>query len=387
MVSEARLFKSFQDIVAIDAESYHEHAMGLYIKKALKARGLTVTEDQAGETLKKRCQDPDADPSGNLFAVLPATGPGDPILFAAHLDTVKPGRGRKAIVHEDGTITSAGDTVLGADDGVGLAEILEFLDVLAEDTIPHPEIQFLIASAEEPYAQGSKLFDYSVVTAKSAYVLDLDGPIGTAAIAAPSILAFSIDVFGKSAHAGFHPEDGVHAISIAGEAISRITQGHIDPETTINIGTIEGGTARNIVPDHVYLTGEVRSLVDEKATAAYETMMSLFERASAYRGGNVTGHTEKAFQALSVPRDSATVRRFQRACEDLKIPVRLTTTFGGSDNNHIVEHGIPGIVIACGYENAHTVREYASLTAMRQTVEIMLQMSRSNEMEGNDALQ
>lgn len=179
----------------------------------------------------------------------------------------------------------------------------------------------------------------------------------------------------------------MHAISIAGEAISRITQGHIDPETTINIGTIEGGTARNIVPDHVYLTGEVRSLVDEKATAAYETMMSLFERASAYRGGNVTGHTEKAFQALSVPRDSATVRRFQRACEDLKIPVRLTTTFGGSDNNHIVEHGIPGIVIACGYENAHTVREYASLTAMRQTVEIMLQMSRSNEMEGNDALQ
>ena len=32
--------------------------------------------------------------------------------------------------------------------------------------------------------------------------------------------------------------------------------GHVDEETTFNIGTIQGGTATNIVPDCCVLTGE-----------------------------------------------------------------------------------------------------------------------------------
>ena len=35
--------------------------------------------------------------------------------------------------------------------------------------------------------------------------------------------------------------------------------GRIDFETTCNVGIIEGGTARNIVPDIVKITGEARS--------------------------------------------------------------------------------------------------------------------------------
>lgn len=375
MISETRLCQYFKDIVAIDAESWHERKMGEHIKAQLEKLGLIVEQDHAGEILARRSPDTEADPADNLFAYLPETAPGDPILFAAHLDTVKPGKGRQAVVHEDGTITSAGDTVLGADDGVALAEILELLTVIKEDKLPHPRLEFLIASCEEPYAQGSRLFDFSCVTAKSAYTLDLAGPIGYAAIAAPSILSFTIDIYGKSAHAGFAPEEGIHAIAIAGEAISHIKEGYKDKETTVNIGTIEGGTARNIVPDRVTITGEIRSLSDEKAESAFAEVVQAFEQAAADRGGTVRAEKDKAFSAFSVPENSAVVQRFRKACDALNIPVHLMTTFGGSDNNHVAEHNIPGIVLACAYEGAHTVRESTSLRGMHQTVSILLHMT------------
>ena len=377
MVSEDRLLAFFRNIVSIDAESYHERPMGEYIRGELEKQGLSITEDGARDSLNRRCGEPDADASGNLFTFLPATGPGEPVLFAAHLDTVRPGRGREAVIHEDGKITSAGNTVLGADDGVALAEILEFIHVIREEKLPHPRIEFLFASCEEPYAQGSRLFDFSPVEARDAYTLDLAGPIGTAAVAAPSILSFRIEVHGRSAHAGFAPEEGIHAISIAADAISHIAEGHLDPETTVNIGTIRGGEAMNIVPDFVCVTGEIRSLADEKAMAACASVRTAFEEAAARQGGEVTASCEKAFCAFSQGEDSRTVMRFRDACRELSVPVSLVTTFGGSDNNHIAEHGIPGIVLACGYENAHTVREYTWIEGMKQTVEIMLAIARS----------
>ena len=67
--------------------------------------------------------------------------------------------------------------------------------------------------------------------------------------AAPSSTSVDAVFRGRAAHAGMSPEDGRSAIAAAARAIADLRLGRIDEETTANVGTIEGGTARNIVPE------------------------------------------------------------------------------------------------------------------------------------------
>lgn len=206
---------------------------------------------------------------GNIFAVLDGELEGelegDPVIFCAHMDVVEPGSGKKSVLEKDGTIHSAGDTVLGADDISGILEILYGVQLVLDSGKPHKKIEILFTIGEELYVKGSDVFDYSKVTAKQAYVLDLSGAVGTAARRAPSIISVRAEIKGKAAHAGFEPENGIHAIFAAANAVSRLCMGHVDEETTFNIGTIQGGTVTNIVPDCCVLTGEIRSYDHGKA--------------------------------------------------------------------------------------------------------------------------
>ena len=123
------------------------------------------------------------------------------------MDVVEPWSGKKSVLEKDGTIHSAGDTVLGADDISGILEILYCVQLVLDSGKPHKKIEILFTIGEELYVKGSDVFDYSKVTAKQAYVLDLS------------------------------------------------------EETTFNIGTIQGGTATNIVPDCCVLTAYELSLI------------------------------------------------------------------------------------------------------------------------------
>ncbi len=75
---------------------------------------------------------------------------------------------------------------------------------------------------------------------------------------------FTIEIFGKSAH-GARPHEGVDAIltaSMCVNSLNHIISRRIDPlhPAVISLGTIEGGTAPNIICDHVKLTGTVRTV-------------------------------------------------------------------------------------------------------------------------------
>ena len=60
-----------------------------------------------------------------------------------------------------------------------------------------------------------------------------------------------MNIYGKSAHAGVNPEDGISAIQVAAKAIAAMKLGRIDDETTANIGKFQGGSALNVVCDFV----------------------------------------------------------------------------------------------------------------------------------------
>ena len=87
--------------------------------------------------------------TGNIFAVLDGELEGDPVIFCAHMDVVEPWSGKKSVLEKDGTIHSAGDTVLGADDISGILEILYCVQLVLDSGKPHKKIEILFTIGEE----------------------------------------------------------------------------------------------------------------------------------------------------------------------------------------------------------------------------------------------
>lgn len=363
LINRERITSEFVELVSIDAVSFREREMADRLTCKLRELGFETSEDAAGESLGGN--------AGNIYGFLPGTGRGEPILLSAHMDTVEPGIGKRALVQEDGTITGDGSAVLGADDAAGLVEILEGIRSVRESGLPHGDVEVLFSIGEEAYIQGTNRFDFGKIRSRQAYVLDLSGDVGSAAIQAPSLISFKITVAGKASHAGFDPESGIHAIAAAGRAISEIKQGRVDEETTCNIGTISGGTAANIIPDRCVLSGEVRSFDHKKALAWVEKLRATFTRAAAEEGAAVSMETSVDLTAYRLDEKDRTVERFRDVCRRLGLPGSLTATFGGSDNNNFARCGIRGVVLSCGMFQVHSVREYAKIEELVKGAELV----------------
>lgn len=350
MINRRRLRKDFLTLIDFDSVSFQERRTADWLKACLDGMGFEVQEDNAGNLL--------GGDAGNLHAFRKGTAPGDPVLFSAHMDVVQPGIGKKPRYPEEGKITSDGTTVLGADDVCGIVEILEGIRHVTEEKIPHRDIELLFTVGEEAYARGSGVFDYSKMRAKEAYVLDMHGPVGRAAVAAPSIISFEISLRGKASHAGFAPEKGVHAILAMADLIQRLPNGRYDAETTMNVGLVSGGSAPNIVPEECVCTGEIRSSRHERALACVSELNDRMHEVAESRGVRGKLRTQVHLHSYHTPEDADSVRHFQSACRKLSLPGELRETFGGSDNNHFVENGLDGIVLSCGMYEAHSLKEY-----------------------------
>ena len=230
MIDEKRIADFFAELVSIDSPSLEECEMADTLKAKFAEIGVNFTEDHTQEQTGSN--------AGNLFARIPGSIDGAPVLFAAHMDTVEPAKGKKAVFHDDGTVTSDGTTVLGADDLAGVTAIYEAVRHITEAGAPHRPIEILISTGEELYCKGANAFDYSQVQAKEAYVLDLSGAIGAAAYAAPTLVSFKAEIQGKAAHAGFHPEDGINSIQAAARAVAQLPQ---EPDIFLNDAVIIPG--------------------------------------------------------------------------------------------------------------------------------------------------
>lgn len=376
-VKKERLLKEFETLVSFDSESYEERKIADYLFHKLQDLGLEVMEDDANCILNKQgiLQEPQKS-AGNIYGILKGKRSGAGVLFSAHMDTVKPGKGKRAIFHENGKITSDGTTILGADDVGGLVAILEALTVIKEEGLDHTDIEVFFPIAEEDYAQGSRVFDYAKINAKMAYVFDLSGKIGTAALAAPTVLSFQIRVYGKSAHAGFCPQDGIHAIQIASNALQQFSNGWGDDGTSMNFGTINGGIAHNIVPDFVEITGEIRSLEHGNALKKMEEIQQTFRRVAEENGAKVDVKSTVGVHAYRIDEEEAVVQRYRKACANIGIDKpELIQTFGGSDNNNLVFHDIRGIVVSSAMQEVHTIHEYSTQQDLVKSAQLVLQLA------------
>lgn len=371
MVNSDRIRGEFDKLVSFDSESFCEYEIKEYLKEKLMSLGLSVTEDDAWKRLGHESEKQ----AGNLYAILKGNTAGDPVLFSAHMDTVSPGNGKKTVWHPDGRVTSDGTTVLGADDLSGVVAILEALTVIKENALPHPDIEVVLSVAEEPFCKGISVFDFETLKSKTAYVLDLTGSIGTAAVKAPTVFELDITITGRAAHSGFAPEDGINSLTIAANALSKLPTGHTDPDTTVNFGVIEGGTGKNIVPPSVHILGEIRSLVHEKAVSGLEIIEKTFRDEAEKLGGQLDFKATEAIRAYDIAEGEPVRRRFDKAVFELDgKAAEYVTTLGGSDGNHLNKHGVKTIVIACAMSDVHTVYEYSSIQELTKCAELTLKL-------------
>lgn len=136
MAWKQNIIEDFKQLVSFDSISFHERNTADWLLARLKSMGFSVEEDQAGSHY--------GGDTGNIFAVLDGELDGDPVIFCAHMDVVEPGSGKKSVLEKDGTIHSAGDTVLGADDISGILEILYGVQLVLDSGKPHKKLKFCL---------------------------------------------------------------------------------------------------------------------------------------------------------------------------------------------------------------------------------------------------
>lgn len=347
VVDRERLLNEFLELVRIDSVSGQERWLGELLKGRLADLGLSVTEDGAGGGRGG---------AGNVIAHLPGRVAGPHLLFCAHMDTVEPGRRIEPVVGADGIIRPAGETILAADDKAGIAAILEALRWVVAEKPDHPAITVVFTVCEETGLLGAKALDASV-RADLGFVLDATGRPGEVVVRAPSQDKITATVYGRAAHAGVNPEAGINAIYVAARAIAAMPLGRIDPETTANIGIISGGKAVNIVPDNVYLEGEVRSLKSARRAEHTALICRILEETARGAGARAEVQVELLYEGFDLRGSEPVVRIAQEAARRCGLQPVLTQSGGGSDANILNARGIPTVNLATGMEKVHTTEE------------------------------
>ena len=377
MIKQDRLTDYTMDLIKIDSPSKQEKEVAMKLKYDMEQIGAQCSFDSADEKVGGNV--------GNLTVKVNGNTDAPPFFFSSHMDTVSPGIGIKPHIKE-GIMRSDGTTILGSDDKSGVAIIVEVIKSLKENNIPHGDIEVAFTICEEIGLLGAKYYDINNISAKHGIVLDSSTP-DRLVLRCPSAEDLNFTVHGIEAHAGLCPQDGISAIKVASDAISTMTFGRIDHETTSNIGIIKGGIATNIVTGKVEVVGEVRSHDEQKLKAQVYHMTECFmNSAKKYKivldgkqlEAKIDIRTERSYDRMDVGDNSFITKLVLKAVENLGHKVKLHTTGGGCDANYFNKFGISCANLGTGMYELHTVNEYLVLEEQQRCAKIILETVKLN---------
>ena len=358
MNDKTRLIDTFCDLVRIDSESGNEDAMAKEMTMRLEKLGFEVQ----------------ADAYGNLIA---GEAGGEPFMLSGHLDTVVPGNGINPIIDGD-RIRSDGTTIGGGDNKAGLAIILETLTSIKEDASYRIPVEVVISREEEPGLIGAHALDFSMIRSKQAVVFDREGPVNRITLSSPTYIAFDFDITGRAAHAGIEPENGISAIQIASDLITLLPQGRLDDETTFSVGTVQGGSTRNTVPESAKVTGEFRTMnMETLDNLLLDIENALIDVRVKYPEADIKDDVSPKFKTFRINEQDPCTIRIVEALEAIGLTPDFQLSGGGSDANVFWEHGISAVVCGMADYNMHTLREYVVIPELVQAVEFCSELLRA----------
>jgi tripeptide aminopeptidase len=357
-----RLVADFVRLCETESPSQSERAVADIVSAELRELGLEVEEDGSGHET--------GSDAGNLFARIDPPEGARTILLCAHLDTV-PLAAPVKVVQEGGALRNGNEAILGADNKAAVATILGAARRLVADGSP-VGVELLFTTCEERALDGAKAVDTDRLRSEYGFVFDHASPIGELVVASPTYYRLEARFLGHAAHAGIRPEAGRNAIAAAARAIAAMPNGRLDPETTANVGLIEGGTAANVVAERCVVELEARSLDDARAAEVVQSMVDAATEAAAYGECDVETEVERLFRGYRLPRTAPAVEAVATALRSRGLEPSYISTGGGSDANVFVAAGLPVVNVANGTERNHQPDESVTVEALEQMLDVTL---------------
>ena len=353
----------FCELAAVASPPGQERPVADIVVRYLRDCGLEVDEDDAGPRIGSTM--------GNLFSRLEPTADGEPIFLCAHLDTVPPTAPIEPVV-EDGVVRNAAGTILGADNKAAVAAMLEGVRRVLAEGRPHAGIELLFTPKEEVGLVGAAAFDHRRLRARTGYVYDQAAPIGVVILGAPFSEALEVTFRGRAAHSGMHPEDGRSAIAAAARAISELRLGRVDELSTANVGTINGGTAGNIVPEWCTFTAEARSHDERRLADLIQEMHDAITFAAGVAECDAETVARKSYRGYRFAKSDRAVVLAAEALARAGYTVTYELSGGAADANVFNEHGLQCVNLANGMTDIHTPHERISVDDLESMVDVTL---------------
>jgi tripeptide aminopeptidase len=367
---------TFSELCRIESPSGRERACAERVIAELRALGLKVDEDDAGPLAGSDC--------GNLLARIPAAvpsaTPADPphrrpsVLLCAHLDTV-PLQAPVEPLLLDGGWENANEGILGADNKAAVAVLLALARHVRQRGTP-VDVELLFTVGEEAALAGARAFDASRLRSDFGFVFDHASPIGEVVVASPTHFRVEASFRGAAAHAGIRPEEGRSAILAAARAVASMRLGRLDDQSTVNVGTISGGTAMNVVAEECSVLLEARALGDEHAEAIVADIVDRLHEAAndSDCDCDVDVSVQRTFSGFRLPASSPPVRVAETALRECgHDPVRISSG-GGSDANALLAQGFQTVNLANGTERNHEPGERVSVVALEEMLDVALSL-------------
>jgi tripeptide aminopeptidase len=350
----------FVRFAAINGVSLQERLLADELTSLLRANGVRVHEDDAGNRLGGN--------TGNVICLPPDFNAGEPaIMLTAHLDTVQPTASLKTLV-SNGCIRSDGATILGADNRLGVAVLTHLLLASAQEPWRHKNFFVVFTIAEELGMLGANQLDLSTFKVRWGYTFDCSQRPGVYIQQCAGAAVFRAKILGKAAHAGVAPEEGVNAIALAGAALAKIQTGRLDAENVVNIAKISGGKALNVVPDEVIVEGEVRGFSLQKIRARLDLIHQTFVQSKNGGGVEFASHTDFAPYVLEA--GAPVVAALERALQAVQLTPMPIRYMGGSDANVWNAKGIPAVNLGIGAQKPHSHEEFVLIEDLIKSAEI-----------------
>ena len=353
------------------------------------------------------------DQNGYVFATVPSTSQKEhaPVIgFLAHVDTSPEMSGRdvKPIIHRNyqgqdlvlpdnpaavigfddnphlkdqignDIITASGNTLLGADNKAGVAEIMGAVEyLLSHPEIPHGPIRVGFTPDEE-VGNGTEYFDTRAFGAYCAYTMDGE-TLGELQVETFSADAITVTFHGCNTHPGFAKGRMVNAIKVAADFIGRLPKDTLSPETTAGC---EGFVHPYVMDAGVEKTS-VKLLVRDFVSKGLEEKETFVKRlaaeaAAAFPGSRAEVHVEVSYRNMKEVLDQHP-DVVENACEAYRragLEPRIEPIRGGTDGSRLSFMGLPTPNIFAGEHNFHSRYEWISTSDMHKAVEVIIELCR-----------
>ncbi len=273
-------------------------------------------------------------------------------------------------------IVTDGNTLLGADDKAGVAEIMAALDELAA----HPERPHgtlcIAFTPDEEIGRGADRFDLARFGADLAYTID-GGELGELNFENFNAAKAQITVHGKSVHTGTAKGKMIHAVDVAME-LDRLIPAAERPQYTEGYegfyhiielnGTVDHAELGYILRDHDRPKLEARKRLLEEAVAFIN---------HRYGAGTAELVLEDQYYNMreKLSPDQPAVLNALRAMRAVGVEPKVEPIRGGTDGARLTFMGLPTPNLFTGGQNYHGRYEYAVIPTMEKSVEVILKLA------------